>query len=410
MPRIDWRITRLGDFVTHQKGFAFKSSDYCSDGHPIVRVSNFTSRSINVADCNYISPASADLYRECALQTGDVVIATVGSWANNPASVVGKTVRVPAEADGAFLNQNAVRLRGERRLDQRFLFYLLKSESFKEYIVGTAQGSANQASITLKDIFGYEFSLPSLSEQRAIAHVLGALDDKIELNRRMNRTLESIAQGFFKAWFVDAAEKELPHGWRKARLFDCCDNIFSGGTPNTQVSEYWGGRVPWLSSGETRSKFIITTEKTVTPKGVANSSTRLASAGATVIASAGQGHTRGQTSYLTFDSYINQSVVALVPDHKVVSNIFLFFDLERRYEELRRLSDSHSSRGSLTTKLLADLTIVVPPRDLILDADQELKPIIELIIGNLHESSTLASVRDTLLPKLLSGQITIKTT
>jgi type I restriction enzyme S subunit len=135
------------------------------------------------------------------------------------------------------------------------------------------------------------------------------LDDKIELNRRMNETLEALAQSLFKSWFVDATHSALPKGWRETVLSECCENIFSGGTPSTQSADYWGGDIPWLSSGETRSRFIIDTEKTITPLGVENSSTRPARAGSTVIASAGQGHTRGQTSFLTFDSYINQSVV-----------------------------------------------------------------------------------------------------
>ncbi|MEK6301137.1 MAG: restriction endonuclease subunit S [Acidobacteriota bacterium] len=203
MAAAKWEAGILGNFVRHQKGFAFKSSEYRPHGHPVVRVSNFTDRTINMADCNYIDSENISQYLNYALHTGDVVIATVGSWPSNEASVVGRTIRVPPEADGAFLNQNAVRLRGTAELNEEFLFYLLKTENFQTYLVGTAQGSANQASITLRDIFGYEFPLPPLSEQRAIARILGTLDDKIALNRRINETLEAMARALFKSWFVD---------------------------------------------------------------------------------------------------------------------------------------------------------------------------------------------------------------
>src|SRR5438552_2543959 len=97
----EWKVTRLGSLVRHQKGFAFKSSEYRSTGHPIVRVSNFTDRSIDMRDCSYLDFSAVSQYEAYKLQHGDAVIATVGSWPTNPASVVGKTVRVPSAGDEA---------------------------------------------------------------------------------------------------------------------------------------------------------------------------------------------------------------------------------------------------------------------------------------------------------------------
>jgi restriction endonuclease S subunit len=277
--------------------------------------------------------------------------------------------------------------------------------------------------------------LPPLPEQRAIAHVLGTLDDLIELNRETNEILEEMARALFKSWFVDfdpvraklegrppagtdAATAalfpdhfqdselgEIPKGWRVTTIGDTCQTIFSGGTPSTQNASYWGGEIPWLSSGETRSTFIIGTEKTITRAGVENSSTRVARAGCTVIAGAGQGHTRGQTSLLTTESYINQSVVAAEANPKVSSDHFLFFDLARRYQEFRQISDSHSSRGSLTTKLLAGVKCVLPAHELVIAFDKVAEPIVSQIAAQLRESRDLATLRDTLLPKLLSGEV-----
>jgi type I restriction enzyme S subunit len=199
----EWEVHRLGELVSHQKGHAFKSKDYRPQGHGIVRVSDFTDRSIDTESCNYLAEELAHNYDSVALKHGDVIIATVGSWPTNPASVVGKTVRVPKEANSFLLNQNAVKLTANDRLDQTFLFHLLKTETFQGYIVSLAQGSASQASITLKSIFDFNARLPPLPEQKAIAHILGSLDDKIELNRKMNATLEGMAQALFKSWFVD---------------------------------------------------------------------------------------------------------------------------------------------------------------------------------------------------------------
>ena len=110
---------------------------------------------------------------------------------------------------------------------------------------------------------------------------------------------------------------------------------------------------------------------------------------------------------LLFDSYINQSVVALRANTEIISDMFLFFDLERRYDQFRQISDSHSSRGSLTTKLLANVRTIVPPSSLITVFDRVTNPSVERIRQNLLQSRTLAALRDGLLPKLMTGEVRV---
>lgn len=333
------------------------------------------------------------------------------------------------------LGQRMVLLRPNKSMiDPRYLLYTLQSR-YVQHEIGINEGTGSTVS-NLRIPLIEALSIPycSLPEQRTIAHILGTLDDKIELNRRMNQTLEAMARAIYKSWFVDfdpvraKAEGldvglpeeivdlfpdsfeetelgEVPKGWDVSKLSDVCKYITSGGTPNTKMAEYWNGDIPWLSSGETRNPFIHVTEKTITNLGVEKSSTKLAREKSTVIASAGQGQTRGQASLLLFDSYINQSVVTLVADNKHVSDYYLFFNLSNRYEELRRISDSHSSRGSLTTKLLNNLKIVVPSLQLISKFDKFTETLITQIHHNLLTSDNLIETRDTLLPKLLSGEL-----
>ena len=143
-------------------------------------------------------------------------------------------------------------------------------------------------------------------------------------------------------------------------LEDISQIIFSGGTPSTRNEEFWDGDIPWLSSGETRNSFINKTEKTITEEGVKNSSTKLALNGDIVIASAGQGFTRGQVSFCNIDTYINQSLIAIRANNILLNNKYLYYNLKSRYNELRQISDSHSIRGSLTTKMIKDLIIKLP--------------------------------------------------
>lgn len=143
------------------------------------------------------------------------------------------------------------------------------------------------------------------------------------------------------------------------KLIDVLNDIHSGGTPSTGESSYWGGQIKWLSSGETSQRFISDTVDKITEEGVRNSSTKLAKKGNIVMACAGQGKTRGQTSYLLDDMYINQSVIALETNESVLP-LYLFYDLSSRYEELRGGSDASSTRGSITTTALKNLPFKYP--------------------------------------------------
>jgi len=151
------------------------------------------------------------------------------------------------------------------------------------------------------------------------------------------------------------------HEWEEKRLGEVTNNIFSGGTPSTSIDTYWNGEHYWLSSGETKNRYIYTTEKTITDEGVKNSSTRLSKCNDIVMACAGQGGTRGQTSLIKKDMYINQSIIAIRVNKKFLVPEYLFYNLSNRYDELRLISDASSTRGSITTEMLKSLPINVPP-------------------------------------------------
>ncbi|HFP0218010.1 TPA: restriction endonuclease subunit S, partial [Escherichia coli] len=299
----------------------------------------------------------------------------------------------------------------------------------------------------------------SYSYEKEVSNVIGILDDKINLNKKINQTLEQMSQTLFKSWFVDFdpvidnaldagnpipealqsraelrqkvrnsadfkplpaeirslfpsefEETELgwvPKGWKIDNIGGLSDKIFSGGTPNTSTEEYWNGALNWFSSGETRNALIIETEKKITATGVKNSSTRLSVAGDILIASAGQGHTRGQTSLNTIDTYINQSVVCIRPIKPSYST-WLYFNLSSRYTEMRAISDSHSIRGSLTTKLISSMKVASPTDELISLFDINCSVFISKIKNNLELSRELKKLRDTLLPKLISGELSLE--
>ena len=148
--------------------------------------------------------------------------------------------------------------------------------------------------------------------------------------------------------------------WRKYSLDEVCTRIYSGGTPSTRHPEYWNGDFKWLSSGETSQRFIYDTDRTITQEGIDHSSTKLARKGCTVIATAGQGYTRGQASFLMTDTYMNQSVIACEADPRYVLPLYLYYNLDGRYEEFRLLSDGTSTRGGLSGWILKRMDIGLP--------------------------------------------------
>ena len=440
----NWQTAILGTSITYQRGFAFKSSEYRPHGHPVVRVSDFTDRTIKMAGCNYIDPGNVPKYLNFALSTGDVVIATVGSWPSNEESVVGKAIRVPPEADGALLNQNAVRLRGTGELNQRFLFYLLRTEHFQTYIVGAAQGSANQASITLRDIFAYEFPFPRLHEQRAIAHILGTLDDKIELNRRMNETLEAMARALFKSWFVDfdpvraKAEGrdpglpkpladlfpdsfddselgEIPHGWEVKTIEAIATRVGMGPFGSSiKVASFVPKGVPVIS-GQHLHGFMVedTTFNFVTQEHAERLKAANVQRGDVVFTHAGN---IGQVAYIPensrYDRYVisqRQFFMRCDPAQVTPSFVaFYFRSPEGRHRLLANASSSGVPSIARPVTYLRSIRLTMPPKPIMDAFEKLLQPLLAQFRRNLDEGSALATVRDTLLPKLVSGELRVK--
>lgn len=308
------------------------------------------------------------------------------------------------------------------KADYRFLFYSLLLN--RENLISLANGAAQQ-NLNKGVIGDFEIEYFEPQEQKAIAHILSTLDEKIEVNNKINKTLEEMAQAIFKHWFVDfefpnedgepykssggeMVNSELgpiPKGWVVGRISDISQRIYSGGTPRTNEAAYWQGNLPWMSSGETRNSFLISTEKRITELAVKSSSTKLALKYCTVIASAGQGMTRGQSTLLLIDTFVNQSII--VVQAKKGFEFYNFCNLSSRYDEMRGLSDSHSIRGSLTTKMISTMPILIPNENVLFTFNNVVIKIFEGIENSYYENKLLISIRDTLLPKLMSGEIRV---
>jgi type I restriction enzyme S subunit len=303
-------------------------------------------------------------------------------------------------ARGKFwVNNHAHIVTGNSQSDTRFLMYALNNADIHGYLTGSTMPKLTQGNLNRIPILA-----PPPVEQRAIASALGALDDKIELNRRMNKTLEAQAQTIFKSWFVDATATKLPKGWREMPFIDTVE-ILGGGTPKTSISEYWNGDIPWFSvvdAPQGSDVFVIDTEKKITQAGVDNSSTQVLPVGTTIISARG---TVGKIALVGVPMAMNQSCYGL--RGKAGANGFhTYFATQALVSTL--LQHAHGSIFStITQDTLAGVQVIAPPAEIVDDFEEKVAPMMERIRENLFESRTLAELRDALLPKLLSGELRV---
>ncbi len=281
--------------------------------------------------------------------------------------------------------------------DANFVYYLMKSlwPYFKNY-----EGQSTTLSILNKSQFSkIDVCIPKNKDiQKKIAGVLGALDDKIELNNKINNNLEQQAQALFKSWFVDK-EYEVE---RETTLGVVC-KCELGGTPSRIKSEYWGGNIAWINSGEVNNFRITKASEYITEIGLKHSATKLLPRKTTVLAITGA--TLGQISLLEIDSCTNQSVVGVL-ENETLPYEFIYPYICYNIKELL----SHQTGGAqqhINKQNVEQLTLSLPKSTLIKDYKNIVAPIFELIAKNCFESERLASLRDALLPKLMSGEIDV---
>jgi type I restriction enzyme S subunit len=406
----EWLECKLGDLISYKKGFAFKSSSYSKDGDFfIVRVSDTTDSSINIESCMKIKKHDATLLDEYKLLTNDIIIATVGSWADNPNSIVGKVIKVPAVANEALLNQNAVRLRNNDCTVQKFIYYRLINSDFSSYLLGNAQGSANQASITLKDIFLFQIKLPPLPEQKAIAAVLSSLDDKIDLLHRQNKTLEAMAETLFKQWFVVEAREDLE--FVELGNYANCFNGVSYKSSDLNPSKV---AMVTLKSFDRNGGFRLDGFKEYTGK---YKEQHIVKQGDLVVA-----HTDitqdadviGNPVLVVADSnydelVISMDLVKVTSKYEWLSNEFLYRMMRTREFKQHCLGCSNGSTVlHLNKQAIPSYEFFLPPENRIREYTIQAKSVLEKKFKNISQIRTLETLRDNLLPKLMSGEMRVK--
>ena len=313
--------------------------------------------------------------------------------------------------------------------DMRWLYYAIKHYKLGEVDDGSPIPSTTRAAVYILDL-----DLPPTDEQRAISHILGTLDDKIELNRRMNETLEAMARALFKSWFVDfdpvrakaegrdpglpkpladlfpdafedSALGEIPKGWRVTSIGELAE-VGGGGTPSTTEPSYWDDGIHhWVTPKDLSGlsvPVLLDTERRITDAGLAKISSGLLPKGTVLLSS------RAPIGYLAVTEIpvaINQGFIAMRA-RPGISNLFLWLWASVAHDEIVSRANG-STFLEISKANFRPIQVVTPSADVMHKFDHLARPLYERIVECARESHSLATLRDTLLPKLLSGKLSV---
>ena len=409
-----------GSIKTGPFGTALKAKEYSATGVPLISVGEVGYGSLQVHEKTPRVPqAVVDRLPEYVLESGDIVFGRKGA--------VDRCALVKPYQAGWFLGSDGIRLRLPETVDPRFIAFQLQSPGTRAWLVqhatGTTMPSLNQAIIERIPL-----RIPPLHQQRAIAQVLGTLDDKIELNRRMSETLEAMARALFKSWFVDfdpvraKAEGrdpglpkpladlfparlvdselgEIPEGWEVGTLGDVAES------PRRSLQPHEISADTAYIALEHMPRRCIALSDWVSGDGIASNKFEFK---------------RGEILFGKLRPYFHKVGVAPI-DGVCSTDIVVISPQEPDWFAfvLGLVSSDEfvefTNAGSTGTKMprtswgdMARYELANPPRSIAKAFTDLMRPAVERMISGIHESRTLAALRDALLPKLISGEMRVK--
>lgn len=357
-------------------------------------------------------------------ERNDILFANIGNS-------IGDLVRV--QSDIEFSIKNVALFKPDTSLvNPIFLEYYLLSDVVQNFVKGSTKGSA-QPFLGLGSLRTFPVAVPSMEEQEWIAGILGVLDDRIRLLRETNTTLESIAQALFKSWFVDfdpvRAKQEgrepesmdadtaalftgtlekselgmLPSGWQVSSVGDVVECV-GGGTPNTKNPSFWEpAEFAWTTPKDlsgSQSPVLLKTERMMSASGISNISSGLLPKGTLLLSS------RAPIGYLAIAQIrmaINQGYIAMLPGGPVPP-LYLLFWCRQNMETIKSRANG-STFMEISKKAFRPIPIVIPPAQILSRYMDVAGALFERLVENERQAQTLMALRDSLMPRLISGHL-----
>ena len=310
----------------------------------------------------------------------------------------------------AYQRTYVISISDENVVDYKFLYYALKICLLRFKMM--SQGTSTKF-LTKSILNSFEIDLPNIETQQSIASILASIDSKIQINRQINDNLELQAQALYKSWFVDfepfcegefieSSLGSIPAGWKVGQLSDICE-IVGGGTPSKSHPEYYCKRgIAWITPKDlsvSKSKFSSRGSEDITSDGYKNSSAKLMPRGTVLFSSRAP---IGYISIATNEICTNQGFKSAVPG--IAGTGYLYYFLQANTEKIESKA-SGSTFKEASGSLMKALEVIIPADGIFNQFEAELAPILNKQENIASEIQTLTTLRDTLLPKLMSGEL-----
>ncbi len=360
----------------------------------IAGASDLTYRNIDFSKCTFITEEEYNkIHKFYKLKEGDILLTIVGTVGN---------VAIIQKEDLPFSLQRSIAiLRPKKGLNNNYLFYLITSSIFRNQLFSKINPTA-QPGIYLGELGKIRITFPKdPKEQLSIVSILSSLDEKIELNNKMNKTLEAIGQIIFKKWFIDEKKEE----WKVSTIGKELKTIL-GGTPDRTKPEYWNGDINWINSGAINDFPIVNSTEKISKLGLDKSATQLMSKKTVVLPFVISINTSVSISILGIESAGNQSVLGIIPNKKF-SSAFMYYYIQNKKKEIYS-SVTGGAQQHINKRNVDETELIVPDKKILEKFNLLVEPLIDKILENAYETQTLSSIRDALLPKLMSGKIRVK--
>lgn len=375
----------------------------------------------------WVDKAGFDFLKKSVLRKDDLVLCNVGS--------VGIVFEIPDLGFPMTLGPNSVlcRTKDVNLVRQKFLYYYFLSSSGQSLLQELSGGSTVQPKFNKTLLRNSEIEVPDLAHQDLVIKLLGSLDSKISLNETLSKTLADIAQTLFKSWFIDfdpvkakmAGEKPvgmdaataslfpdsmeeselglIPTGWGVKVISDF-GKVVTGKTPSTKVPEYWGENIPFVTIPDLHGQLLVTsTARALSQEGANSQRSQNIPAGSTMVTCIA---TPGLVGYATKNCQTNQQINSVIPNFEQ-SSIWLFWHLRGLIPTLIRNSGIGTVFANLNKSDFSNIKSITPDMPLRDAFSQIIEPIMELLTTTNYESQYLRDIRDTLLPRLISGDLQI---
>lgn len=401
---------RLGDIITIKHGYAFDGEHIVQEDNGIVLVTPGNFRiggGFQEEKCKFYSGEIPDGY---VLSSGDFIVTMTDL--SKTIDTLGYSALVPESDNRVYLHNQRIGLVSFKANDcfPGYIYFLMRTHPYQRFIANTSTGSTVHHTSPSK-IYDYRFYAPSYEEQREIAERMFAYEKIIKNNQRQIRLLEEAAQRLYKEWFVDLRfpghentkiTDGVPKGWGKYKFSDIT-SIMSGGTPKTDVKEFYNGNIPFYTPKDSDDSFFaFDTITHISQSGLDNCNSQLYPVNTVIITARG---TVGKTTILAVPMAMNQSCYALKCD-ELNSPYYLFFSLKNEVAALKTMSNG-GVFNTIIVKTFDSICLIAPTQDVLNMFEASVSPIMEQIKTKARQNIILTEARDRLLPKLMSGEIEV---